>query len=76
MSNVPLKPLDDRIVAIREEAATKTTSGLYLLPTKRKSRKLPKLSQLVAMLRKSKLTTELLFVNIPPVTLRSTTWNI
>ena len=30
MSNVPLKPLDDRIVATREEVATKTTSGLYL----------------------------------------------
>lgn len=30
MSNIPLKPLDDRIVATREEAATKTTSGLYL----------------------------------------------
>ena len=30
MSNVPLKPLDDRVVAIREEAATKTNSGLYL----------------------------------------------
>lgn len=30
MSNVPLKPLDDRIVAVREEAATQTTAGLYL----------------------------------------------
>ena len=30
MSNVPLKPLDDRVVEIREEAATKTNSGLYL----------------------------------------------
>ena len=30
MANIPLRPLDDRVVAIREEAATKTTSGLYL----------------------------------------------
>lgn len=30
MSNVPLKPLDDRIVAIREESANKTSAGLYL----------------------------------------------
>lgn len=30
MSNVPLKPLDDRIVAVREEAAAQTTAGLYL----------------------------------------------
>lgn len=30
MSNIPLKPLDDRIVAIREESATKTSAGLYL----------------------------------------------
>lgn len=37
MTKVPLKPLDDRIVAIREEAATKTTSGLYL-PADKKER--------------------------------------
>lgn len=30
MSNVPLKPLDDRVVAVREEAAAKTSAGLYL----------------------------------------------
>lgn len=30
MSNVPLKPLDDRVVAVREEATTKTSAGLYL----------------------------------------------
>ena len=28
--STPIKPLADRIVAIREEAATKTASGLYL----------------------------------------------
>lgn len=27
---MPIKPLADRVVAIREEAATKTASGLYL----------------------------------------------
>ena len=26
----PIKPLADRVVAVREEAATKTASGLYL----------------------------------------------
>ena len=26
----PIKPLADRVVAVREEAQTKTTSGLYL----------------------------------------------
>lgn len=30
MSNVPLMPLGDRIVAEREEAAAKTAAGLYL----------------------------------------------
>ena len=29
-SNAPIKPLADRVVATREEAATKTASGLYL----------------------------------------------
>lgn len=28
--SAPLKPLADRIVAVREEAETKTASGLYL----------------------------------------------
>ncbi|TAH35647.1 co-chaperone GroES [Candidatus Saccharibacteria bacterium] len=28
--STPIKPLADRVVAIREEAATKTASGLYL----------------------------------------------
>lgn len=26
----PIKPLADRVVAVREEAATKTSSGIYL----------------------------------------------
>ncbi|MCL2280519.1 co-chaperone GroES [Candidatus Saccharibacteria bacterium] len=30
MSKVPIKPLGERIVATREEAAAKTASGLYL----------------------------------------------
>ena len=38
MSNVPLRPLADRLVAMREEAATKTATGLYLpADTKEKS---------------------------------------
>lgn len=28
--STPIKPLADRVVAVREEAATKTASGLYL----------------------------------------------
>lgn len=30
MSAVPIKPLADRVVAVREEAKTKTASGIYL----------------------------------------------
>jgi chaperonin GroES len=30
MTNSPIKPLADRVVAVREEAQTKTASGLYL----------------------------------------------
>ena len=30
MTKVPIKPLAARVVAVREEAATKTASGLYL----------------------------------------------
>ena len=30
MSKVPIKPLGDRVVATREEAASKTAAGLYL----------------------------------------------
>lgn len=38
MSNVPLRPLADRLVTMREEAATKTATGLYLpADTKEKS---------------------------------------
>ena len=42
MTKVPLKPLDDRIVAIREEAATKTTSGLYLPADKKEKSQIAK----------------------------------
>lgn len=31
--SIPIKPLADRVVATREEAATKTASGLYLPST-------------------------------------------
>lgn len=37
MSTSPLTPLNDRVVAIREEAATKTSTGLYL-PTEKKEK--------------------------------------
>lgn len=42
MTKVPLKPLDDRIVAIREETATKTTSGLYLPADKKEKSQIAK----------------------------------
>ena len=42
MSNVPLKPLDDRVVAIREETATKTNSGLYLPADKKEKSQIAK----------------------------------
>ena len=42
MTKVPLKPLDDRIVAIREEAAIKTTSGLYLPADKKEKSQIAK----------------------------------
>ena len=35
--STPIKPLADRVVATREEAATKTASGLYL-PTNAKEK--------------------------------------
>lgn len=31
--STPIKPLADRVVAVREAAATKTTSGIYLPDT-------------------------------------------
>ena len=42
MSNIPLKPLDDRIVAIREEATTKTAPGLYLPADKKEKSQIAK----------------------------------
>jgi chaperonin GroES len=30
MTNTPIKPLADRVVAVREEALVRTASGLYL----------------------------------------------
>ena len=30
MSKIPIKPLGERVVAVREETAAKTASGLYL----------------------------------------------
>ena len=42
MSNMTLTPLDDRIVAIREEAATKTATGLYLPADKKEKSQIAK----------------------------------
>jgi chaperonin GroES len=43
---VPIKPLADRVVAVREEAPTQTTSGLYL-PDSTKEK--PVLAKVVAI---------------------------
>lgn len=42
----PIKPLADRIVAVREEAQTKTASGLYLPETAKEK---PTLAKVVAI---------------------------
>lgn len=42
MSNIPLQPLDDRVVAVREEAAKQTTSGLYLPVDKKEKSQIAK----------------------------------
>lgn len=42
MSNIPLTPLDDRVVAIREETATKTATGLYLPADKKEKSQIAK----------------------------------
>ncbi len=44
--NAPIKPLADRVVAVKEEAATKTASGLYL-PDNAKEK--PVLAKVVAV---------------------------
>lgn len=42
MSTVPLKPLDDRVVAVREEAANQTAAGLYLPVDKKEKSQIAK----------------------------------
>jgi chaperonin GroES len=44
--STPIKPLADRVVAVREEAATKTASGLYLPDN---SKEKPVLANVVAV---------------------------
>lgn len=44
--STPLKPLEDRVVAVREEAETKTASGLYI-PESAKEK--PTLAKVVAV---------------------------
>jgi len=46
MSSTPLQPLGDYIVAVGEEAETKTASGLYL---PEKSQEKPKTAKVVAV---------------------------
>ncbi len=48
----PIKPLGDRVVAVREEAQTKTASGLYL-PDAAKEK--PVLAKVVAVGKDAKL---------------------
>jgi chaperonin GroES len=42
MSKVPIKPLGERIVAVYEEATTKTASGLYLPPNAKEKSQIAK----------------------------------
>ena len=44
--NTPIKPLADRVVAVREKAQTKTASGLYLPET---SKEKPVVASVVAV---------------------------
>lgn len=44
--SVPLQPLADYVVAVAEEAAAKTASGLYLME---KSQEKPKVAKIVAV---------------------------
>ena len=44
--NTPIKPLADRVVAVREKAQTKTASGLYLPET---SKEKPIVASVVAI---------------------------
>lgn len=44
--NVPIKPLADRVVALREEVQTKTASGFYLPDS---SKEKPVLAKIIAI---------------------------
>jgi chaperonin GroES len=44
--NTPIKPLADRVVAVREQAQTKTASGIYLPEA---SKEKPVMAKLVAV---------------------------
>lgn len=44
--SIPIKPLADRVVAVREEAQTKTASGIYLPEA---SKEKPVLAKIVAV---------------------------
>lgn len=46
MMSTPIKPLADRVVAVREEAQTKTASGIYLPET---SKEKPVIAKVVAV---------------------------
>ncbi|MCL2174187.1 co-chaperone GroES [Candidatus Saccharibacteria bacterium] len=55
MSKVPIKPLGERIVATREEAATKTASGLYLPDNAKEKSQIAKAVAIGASVREVKI---------------------
>ena len=66
--SVPIQPLGDRVVAVREEAKTQTASGIYLPDNAKESQWWRKSKQLAARSRMSKSATRLFIRNIRPQT--------
>jgi chaperonin GroES len=54
MSKVPIKPLGERIVATREETASKTASGLYLPDNAKEKSQIAKVVAVGAAVREVK----------------------
>ncbi len=52
--SAPLKPLADRIVAVKEEAKTKTASGLYLPDSAKEKSAIAKVAAVGADVKESK----------------------
>ncbi|MCL2451281.1 co-chaperone GroES [Candidatus Saccharibacteria bacterium] len=55
MTKVPIKPLGERIVATREEAATKTAAGLYLPDNAKEKSQIAKAVAVGAAVREVKI---------------------